>query len=56
MDTFYYSMSEDIRTKSLTKSKIFLIIVLIAATAGIVLIIAFSINQLSDGTIQNGGG
>ena len=47
-------MSEDVRTKSLNKSKIFLIIVLIVATAGIILIIAVSINQLSD--IPDGGG
>ena len=49
-------MSEEIRTKSLNKSKIFLILVLIVATAGIVLIIMFSINQLSDNFIPDGGG
>jgi hypothetical protein len=49
-------MSDDNRTISLKKSKIFIILVLIVATAGVALIIIFALNQMANGTIPDGGG
>jgi hypothetical protein len=49
-------MSDDIPVKSLKKSKILLLLILMIASVGVVLTIIFIATQLSDSTVSDGGG